>query len=941
MDVLFQRRIRHIDCVQICNFTPFPVRDTVTSALSQPVEPSQLNTLGHSSDDLDMLARRRTRKISSTSTATKSSGRQEDDETSLLLETRGRKFSHSRRSLTSGSLGPNASPPGMPRIPYGPPQAARRRGRTNSVASSMSGQAKPSSHFSQGVSVPVTGSSFSMILPDISQQGLEKVIDSRLIETFLAITVLPTPVTTPVKSPPKKRSPPASDSRKSTFVRRAQTASISSLPTGVSHMTKFSNGTAKLLPSKLKTSHSRSSSSPMYQVGEVPGSSSDVNARVPFDPVPDYFSQIHRPSISPTFPIDARPGHDFSPDSNTSSSQLKVQLWGRTKGVSAKVAGKQKQKSVRDLVVGVDSDWTVMEQWDFSLDDLLPLPQDVSSRAADLPSNTLLLTLKPPGKTYYLPSLQTPLTHPPSPTLGYSSDPEFLSKVNRDDHVGAPAGVSVVELPTESSTTSLNARNHNSSDGTNTPAKGLTRTAAYQQLFELVNLQSLIKDHESTLSDLIQKIDKHFDDDPVFPLRREVYERQYRLEALRIDSRIVTEETAARKKMLELRRQRLGERKQFLVSARILEETNSSDTADVTQGVAEQRDRLQELRSEFAPIRTDLLSTLASIYPIELYSPPDLLYTILDVPLPIPLTATDPAPPLFLPNHRNVNEDAIATALGYVAQLLQLLAAYLDKILIYPVTCVGSRSFIKDSISAMVGPRMFPLFSKGVDTYRFEYGVFLLNKDIEMLMVDRDLRALDMRHTLPNLKNFVLTVTHGEVAPVSRKPPPDSPALSMLGLEFPTQEGPSVDTGSGTPKAKKLDLELPDESSTPSASGSTTPTVAAADEKKSRPFLGLSFSDFLRGRYPSTSRASVKSVPGGLDSGQLQANVSGLSESGGPEAPEACGDHIEDDIKPTPGDLEQVPNRRHESGCEGNEGSISEHKAEEATISESASVHVH
>jgi len=27
----------------------------------------------------------------------------------------------------------------------------------------------------------------------------------------------------------------------------------------------------------------------------------------------------------------------------------------------------------------------------------------------------------------------------------------------------------------------------------------------------------------------------------------------------------------------------------------------------------------------------------------------------------------------------------------------------------------------------------FPLFSKGVDTYRYEYGVFLLNKDIEMV----------------------------------------------------------------------------------------------------------------------------------------------------------------------------------------------------------------
>lgn len=105
-------------------------------------------------------------------------------------------------------------------------------------------------------------------------------------------------------------------------------------------------------------------------------------------------------------------------------------------------------------------------------------------------------------------------------------------------------------------------------------------------------------------------------------------------------------------------------------------------------------------------MRISLLSTLASIYPIELYSLPDLLYTILDIPLPIPSTATDPAPPLSLPNHPNVNEDAIATSLGYVAQLLQLLATYLGQPLVYPVTCVGSRSFIKDGISAMVGPRM-------------------------------------------------------------------------------------------------------------------------------------------------------------------------------------------------------------------------------------------
>lgn len=33
------------------------------------------------------------------------------------------------------------------------------------------------------------------------------------------------------------------------------------------------------------------------------------------------------------------------------------------------------------------------------------------------------------------------------------------------------------------------------------------------------------------------------------------------------------------------------------------------------------------------------------------------------------------------------------------------------------------------------------------------------------LMADHDLRALDMRHTLPNIKNLLLTLTSGETEP--------------------------------------------------------------------------------------------------------------------------------------------------------------------------------
>lgn len=36
-------------------------------------------------------------------------------------------------------------------------------------------------------------------------------------------------------------------------------------------------------------------------------------------------------------------------------------------------------------------------------------------------------------------------------------------------------------------------------------------------------------------------------------------------------------------------------------------------------------------------------------------------------------------------------------------------------------------------ISMMRGPRAFPLYGRGVDRYRFDYGVFLLNKNIEQV----------------------------------------------------------------------------------------------------------------------------------------------------------------------------------------------------------------
>ncbi|RMZ75893.1 hypothetical protein DV738_g5203, partial [Chaetothyriales sp. CBS 135597] len=122
---------------------------------------------------------------------------------------------------------------------------------------------------------------------------------------------------------------------------------------------------------------------------------------------------------------------------------------------------------------------------------------------------------------------------------------------------------------------------------------------------------------------------------------------------------------------------------------------------------------------------------------------------------------------LYLPNSvfDDTNRDAIAAALGFTAQLVHLLSLYLVAPLPYPLETGGATTpFVHDPISIGLAQRKYPLNPVGV-AYKFEYAVFLLNKDIEFLMNRVNLRALDPRHTLPNLKYllYILTAGSGEL----------------------------------------------------------------------------------------------------------------------------------------------------------------------------------
>ncbi|TCD66780.1 hypothetical protein EIP91_000971 [Steccherinum ochraceum] len=654
--------------------------------------------------------------------------------------------------------------------------------------------------------------------------------------------------------------------------------------------------------------------------------SADASAPV-YSPL--YRSATHRPSTNPSFNVDIRGQIEHLEEVDISGSRLHVEIWGNTPSSrpgyhsehSAESSHSRKGKQKEQMGSGLKQ-WRVLEQWDVDLAALVPITAE--SQLRQLPSNTLVLSLTPPGRRYYLPpgarqsdELATTGSRPESPSLGYSSDPEREFQQRDENLMQSPA------LDSTRASDSVDSDLPDAAAAIKSRHDGARQTANWQDLLKLTTLQTVILDTKNSLDEVLQLIDQLVVLHPTRALNsklidsknREVSERRGRIRELEAEKGVVLDECQNLRDQIDSKREALRIRRRTLREAQegLLDETQRLSAHE--KAVSAERSALLSLRSQTAPLRSSALATLASIYPIELVSPPDLLFSIVEVPLPIPIGATDPAPPTSLPAHRDVNEDSVATALGFAAHVVHLLAAYTNKNLTYPITYIGSRSLIKDGISAMVGPRMFPLFSKGVDTYRFEYGVFLLNKNIEMLMVDRDLRALDMRHTLPNLKNLLLTLTDPDSTPNKRLRPDtsnDSGLHSPSTISSMLSEEDAVQRNEEAAQASE-DAESPvsGRSTAPSA-GSATPTQAATT-RKSRTFLDLGpLTGFLKSRYPSASKTTSTAE---VDRGESSTDATTADAVEEPPSQEADADDEDDrrTIRDTRGEAEVAEDKTEES----------------------------
>lgn len=169
--------------------------------------------------------------------------------------------------------------------------------------------------------------------------------------------------------------------------------------------------------------------------------------------------------------------------------------------------------------------------------------------------------------------------------------------------------------------------------------------------------------------------------------------------------------------------------------------------------------------------RRRITEDLQTCYPIHPVSGKTLSFTIRGLHLPNS-DALDAETP-----------DTVAAALGHVAHVMLMLSFYLRQPLPYPVSPRSSNSSIEDPVSLLKTSasvtqsyaderslRTYPLFSKGVPRFRYEYGVFLLNKDVQILLESAySVRVLDIRQTLPNLKYLLYVATAGEGELPARK----------------------------------------------------------------------------------------------------------------------------------------------------------------------------
>ncbi|KAF3046997.1 hypothetical protein E8E12_010125 [Didymella heteroderae] len=286
-------------------------------------------------------------------------------------------------------------------------------------------------------------------------------------------------------------------------------------------------------------------------------------------------------------------------------------------------------------------------------------------------------------------------------------------------------------------------------------------SSSYDALMRLSTLDDCIQDALITRDRITDEIESILEANrEAFSTVEQVPEAEENLKTVQVAV------TAEQRRVLAIRRRR-DELKASIQSRREKMQAGREKAALIASELPTRKELCKETIEAIETIeegitgqRRRICEDILKIYPIDPLPGKSLAFTIRG---------------LLLPNSHfdDANQDVTSAALGHTAQVVSMLSPYLSVILPYPISPHGSTSTIEDPLAMghknANNLRTYPLYMKGVVRYRFEYGVFLLNKNIEILSNALGIRPLDIRQTLPNLKYLLYVATAGKGELPARK----------------------------------------------------------------------------------------------------------------------------------------------------------------------------
>lgn len=282
-------------------------------------------------------------------------------------------------------------------------------------------------------------------------------------------------------------------------------------------------------------------------------------------------------------------------------------------------------------------------------------------------------------------------------------------------------------------------------------------TSSFDALMRLSNLDDCIQDALATREKLTLQISNLLQEQkPALDTINSSSQAEERLASVNRSLTSCQKQLRAAQGRLSDLQASLAARRAAMTSGQFAHQKAQTHLASAQANLASRSSLLQTTKSAVSGQIRRICEDLLCIYPIESIDPKSLSYTIRGLYLPNAGSSTAAS---------NADPTITAAALGLVAHVTNLLSFYLSTPIPYPPSPHGSTSTILDPISSTMpslAARTFPLYQKGAVNYRFEYGVFLLNSDIELLMSRQGSRMVDLRHTLPNLKYLLTVLTAGK-----------------------------------------------------------------------------------------------------------------------------------------------------------------------------------